>query len=121
MPYETAARTRVRPGLQAMASGTPVGNNLISFSYDEASVEQNVSTAARTVALISPSVESSSHEKHGKPQECHERPLHHRHTTARACIGVRSPTRGGEHDNGSTLLPESGIVGCSLSLKKQRR
>ena len=107
-------RARVRTGLQAMASGTPVGNNLISFSYDEASVEQNVSTAARTVALTSPSVESSSHEKHGKPQECHERPVHHRHTTARACIGVRSPTRGGEPDSGSTFLPVSGLVGSSV-------
>ena len=58
--------------------------------------------------------ESSSHEKHGNPQECHERPVHHRHTTARACIGVRSPTRGGEPDSGSTFLPVSGLVGSSV-------
>ena len=62
---------------------------------------------------MSPS-ESSSHEKHGKPQGCHERPLHHRRPTLRACIGLRSPTIGGEHDSGPTLQPVSGTVGPSV-------
>ena len=54
----------------------------------------------------------SSQEKRGKPQGCHERLLHH--ATARACIGLRSPARGGEHDNGSTLQLASGTVGASV-------
>ena len=53
----------------------------------------------------------SRHEKHGKPQGCHERLLHH--TTARACSGLRSP-RGGEHDSGSTFQPVGGTVGASV-------
>ena len=76
---------------------------------------ENGTTAARTGAPMAHEPKRvSSHEKHGKPQECHERPLHHRHTTARACIGLRSPTRGGEHDSGSTLLPLHGLVGPSV-------
>ena len=54
----------------------------------------------------------SRHEKHGKPQGCHERLLHH--TTALACLSLQSPTRGGEHGNGSTLQPVSGTVGASV-------
>ena len=61
---------------------------------------------------MSPSEFRASQEKHGKPQGCHERLLHH--TTARACIGLRSPTGGGEHDNGSTPQPVSGTVGASV-------
>ena len=74
---------------------------------------KNETIAARTGApMTSEPTRVSSQEKRGKPQGCHERLLHH--TTARACIGLRSPARGGEHDNGSTLQLASGTVGASV-------
>ena len=92
--------------------GPPVGN--ASFRYAEASVEQNVSTAARTVASMSPS-ESSSH-KALKAQGCHETEAFASpsHNLARFHRFASMTTGGGEHDNGSTLQLVSGTVGSSV-------
>ena len=92
--------------------GPPVGN--ASFRYAEASVEQNVSTAARTVASMSPS-ESSSHEAL-KAQGCHETEAFASpsHNLARFHRFASMTTGGGEHDNGSTLQLVSGTVGSSV-------